>query len=243
MKLYKLSQGSTFENIKHFIYITNEYGVPSAEFVDAFIDQFGKVILIGNFTIEEYHCKILDELWEFVAEDCKSNNVEYNKNYGSLFYSVLSTKAVNKIKEGYEQSEWNTLKIEDKLKLLKDFIENFDKIYNENSITWKAEFEKMFINTSNQTEQSSESSEETPSEETTPSISVKNYELRESSYNRIGKYLNYNDKPLGKIISKTKIEVDESIFDIGKYIAQNNIDTDKIKFGTKIRFETLYKEI
>lgn len=128
MKLYKLNQGSTFENLKHFIYLTNEYGVPSDEFVDAFIEQFGKVILNGNFTIEEYHCKILDELWKDIVKDCINNNVEYKENYGSIFYTVLSKKALNKIKEGYEQSDWNQLNEKDRLELLKQFILDFENM-------------------------------------------------------------------------------------------------------------------
>ena len=127
MKLYKLNQGSTFENLKHFIYLTNEYGVPSAEFVDAFIEQFGKIILNGNFTLTQNQIKQLDELWDAIVKDCNSNNIEYKENYKSLFYIVLNTKALAKIKEDWEQSEWNQLTEQDKLELLKQFIIDFDK--------------------------------------------------------------------------------------------------------------------
>lgn len=127
MKLYKLSQGSTFENLKHFIYLTNEYGVPSDEFVDAFIEQFGKIILNGNFTLTQNQIKQLDELWEAIVKDCNSNNIEYKENYSNLFYIVLNTKALAKIKEDWEQSEWNQLTEQDKLDLLKQFIIDFDK--------------------------------------------------------------------------------------------------------------------
>lgn len=126
MKLYKLNQGSTFENLKHFIYLTNEYGVPSDEFVDAFIDQFGKIILNGNFTLTQNQIKQLDELWNDIVKDCTNNNIEYKENYGSIFYTVLSTKALAKIKEGWEQSEWNQLNEQDRLELLKQFIIDFD---------------------------------------------------------------------------------------------------------------------
>lgn len=127
MKLYKLNQGSTFENLKHFIYLTNEYGVPSDEFIDAFIEQFGKIILNGNFTITQNQCKQLDELWEAIVKDCIHNNVEYKENYSSLFYIALNTKAIAKIKEDWEQSEWDQLDEQDKLELLKQFIIDFDK--------------------------------------------------------------------------------------------------------------------
>lgn len=131
MKLYKLSQGSTFENLKHFIYITNEYGVPSAEFVDAFVDQFGKVILTGNFTDERIPLNLLDILWNEVVEDCKRNKVKYRENNSKLFYNVLFQKAVLKIKEGYEQSDWNKLEETKKLELLRQFIVNFEQYKDE----------------------------------------------------------------------------------------------------------------
>ena len=137
MKLYKLNQGSTFENLKHFIYLTNEYGVPSDEFVDAFIDQFGKIILNGNFTLTQNQIKQLDELWNDIVKDCINNNVEYKENYSSLFYTALSKKALNKIKEGYEQSEWNQLNEQDRLELLKQFIIDFDKHKDEFKETFK----------------------------------------------------------------------------------------------------------
>ena len=130
MKLYKLSQGSTFENLKHFIYITNEYGVPSSEFVDAFIDQFGKDILDKYFSknhLTDSMLKQLDVLWKNIVQECIINNTEYNENYGNLFYYTIGNKAVDKIKEGWEDSEWNQLTELDKLELLKQFIIDFDK--------------------------------------------------------------------------------------------------------------------
>lgn len=137
MKLYKLNQGSTFENLKHFIYLTNEYGVPSDEFVDDFIEQFGKVILNDNFTITQNQIKQLDELWEAIVKDCTNNNIEYKENYSNIFYTVLNKKALAKIKEGWEQSEWEQLTEQDKLELLKQLIVDFDKHKDEFKETFK----------------------------------------------------------------------------------------------------------
>ena len=137
MKLYKLNQGSTFENLKHFIYLTNEYGVPSDEFVDDFIEQFGKIVLNDNFTLTQNQIKQLDELWEAIVKDCTNNNIEYKENYSNIFYTVLSKKALNKIKEDWEQSEWEQLTEQDKLELLKQFIIDFDKHKDEFKETFK----------------------------------------------------------------------------------------------------------
>lgn len=127
MKFYKLSQGSTFENLKHFMYLTNEYGVPSAEFIDAFIEQFGDDILSGKFTFEEHEWKQLDELWKDIVDDCKSNNVEYNKNYGSLFYYVLGTIGVEVLVRALGEPFINARQ-NDKLTYIKWFIGEFDSI-------------------------------------------------------------------------------------------------------------------
>lgn len=127
MKLYRLNQGSTFENLKHFIYLTNEYGVPSAEFMDAFIDQFGDDILNGMFSFTDEQYDELDNLWEFIVEDCKQNGTESSLNYGSLFYRIVGTKAVEFIKKNCEEEDFDKEDNENKLKLLKGFIENIDK--------------------------------------------------------------------------------------------------------------------
>lgn len=155
MKMYKLHQGSPFENLKHFIYLTNEYGVPSSEFIDGFILNFGEDILnglfrfnikdleylkkwckklelsfdslYGNLNNAQIAKKELDELWEEIEEECKNNKVKYSVNHGYLFYEILETKAVDIIKDTTGIEKWNQLNKEDQLDLLKQFIIDFDK--------------------------------------------------------------------------------------------------------------------
>ena len=131
MKIYKLNQGSTFENLKHFIYLTNEYGVPSAEFVDDFIDQFGKIILNGNFTFSRYSFTELDDLWKEIEQDCKDNQTTCAYKYGSLFYYIIGSKAVSILKDTVGEQEWNSETEDNKLIYLKTFIEDFDKYITE----------------------------------------------------------------------------------------------------------------
>lgn len=140
MKLYKLNQGSTFDNLKHFMYITNEYGKPSSEFIDSFIENFGKTILINNFPISEKDknsnllanvYRTLDNLWKEIEQDCKDNQTMCTCNYGSLFYHVLESKAVGKLKEIVGEQEWNSETEDNKLLYLKAFIEDFDKYIEE----------------------------------------------------------------------------------------------------------------
>lgn len=151
MKIYKLNQGSTFENLKHFMYITNEYGKPSSEFIDSFIENFGKTILINNFTIGDNAkpsdlraaYKNLDNLWTEIEQDCKDNQTTCAYNYGSLFYYIIESKAVSILKETVGEQEWNSETEDNKLLYLKTFIEDFDESTAEK---YKAEFEKILNN-------------------------------------------------------------------------------------------------
>ncbi len=132
MKLYKLSQGNTLENLKHFIYITNEYGKPSSEFIDSFIDNFGKIILNGNFSFSNrYSFNELDDLWKEIEQDCKDNQTDCIYNYGSLFYYIIGNKAINILKTTIGEQEWNSETEANKLIYLKTFIEDFDKYVTE----------------------------------------------------------------------------------------------------------------
>lgn len=151
MKLYKLSQGSTIENLKHFMYITNEYGKPSSEFIDSFIENFGKTILNGSFPIGDNAepsdlraaYKNLDNLWKEIEQDCKDNQTTCEYNYGSLFYHIIGNKAVSILKDTVGEQEWNTETENNKLIYLKAFIEDFDKYITEE---YKTEFEKILNN-------------------------------------------------------------------------------------------------
>ena len=151
MKLYKLNQGSTFDNLKHFMYITNEYGKPSSEFIDSFIENFGKTILINNFPIGDNAkpsdlraaYKNLDNLWTEIEQDCKDNQTTCTYNYGSLFYYIIGSKAVSILKETVGEQEWNSETEDNKLLYLKTFIEDFDQYITEE---YKAEFEKILNN-------------------------------------------------------------------------------------------------
>lgn len=143
MKLYKISQGNTLENLKHFMYITNEYGRPSSEFIDSFIENFGRIILNGNFTFSRYSFTELDNLWKEIEQDCKDNQTTCAYNYGSLFYYIIGSKAVSILKDTVGEQEWNSETEDNKLLYLKTFIEDFDKYITEE---YQTEFDKI-INT------------------------------------------------------------------------------------------------
>lgn len=253
MKLYKLNQGSTFENLKHFIYLTNEYGVPSDEFVDDFIDQFGKIILNGNFTFSRYSFTELDDLWKEIEQDCKDNQTTCAYNYGSLFYYIIGSKAVSILKDTVGEQEWNSETEDNKLIYLKTFIEDFDKYITEE---YKTEFEKI-INDAEKDDNTVVVEKETvtpkkltqnASSATTQVPPIKHYSLideyREGSENSlIGVPLYIEEIKIGIIASNTEIKtVDDKTIDLGDYIYKNNVEPNKIK-AVFAWFNKIYKEI
>jgi hypothetical protein len=137
----KIQQGTTFENLKTFIWLTNEYGVPSSKYLDFFIFNFGQIILNGNFTFNKYDYEQLDELKDAVIEECESNTVEYTSNYGKLFYKIVGTKALDILKEELSEELWNSITNDEKLEELKRFITDFDKYIPEEIKVQKVYFD------------------------------------------------------------------------------------------------------
>lgn len=158
MKLYKISQGNTLENLKHFMYITNEYGKPSSEFIDSFIENFGRIILNGNFIFSRYSFTELDNLWKEIEQDCKDNQTTCAYNYGSLFYYIIGSKAVSILKDTVGEQEWNSETEDNKLLYLKTFIEDFDKYI---TVEYQTEFDKI-INTVEENDDTVVVEKETP---------------------------------------------------------------------------------
>lgn len=235
MKLYKLNQGSTFENLKHFMYITNEYGKPSSEFIDSFIENFGKTILINNFPISggekndkflENVYRSLDNLWTEIEQDCKDNQTTCAYNYGSLFYYIIESKAVSILKEAIGEQEWNTETEDKKLIYLKKFIEDFD---DNTAEKYKAEFDSFMKNLT-ATETKSERQSTEPEQQST----VKHYRLK-AEYNStkgddslINFKIDFNNGTVATIVSDTEININNSTVDIGEYIDKNNIDINSV---------------
>lgn len=121
----KLEQG--VDTLKSFIYLTNEYGVPSASYINDFIQNFGHDIVTGQFRYSK-----LDGFWETVKTDCEKNKVQYKEVYGSLFYELVP-KYLQVVTKGWSEEEKKDLisSESDRLDLLKDFISNFDKYISE----------------------------------------------------------------------------------------------------------------
>lgn len=121
----KIEQG--VDTLKSFIYLTNEYGVPSVSYIDDFISNFGHDIVTGQFRYSN-----MDGFWDTVKKDCEKNKVQYKEVYGSLFYELVP-KYLQVVTKGWSEEEKKDLisSEKDKLDLLKDFISNFDKYISE----------------------------------------------------------------------------------------------------------------
>lgn len=127
MKIAKLYQGTTLENLKSFIYLTNEYGKPSQNFIDSFMENFGSEILNTEFNFNAPSLKSLDQFWSYVKQDCEKNNIVHHSTCDdSIFYYVVGTEAVKDLEAEYKD-DWKSLNKDDKLDFLKDYIEHFDE--------------------------------------------------------------------------------------------------------------------
>lgn len=93
----KLNTGNLIQNLKYYIFITNEYGKPSEENVDSFIETFGTTIYNDNFNVAIGLKSILDNLWEDIKSDLEARGLGHlaNKNYGFDFYMQLAKDKVN----------------------------------------------------------------------------------------------------------------------------------------------------
>lgn len=127
MNTYKLYQGTTLENLKSFIYLTNEYGKPSQKYIDSFMENFGSEILNTEFNFNAASLKSLDQFWSYVKQDCEKNNIAYHSTCDdSIFYYVVGTEAVKDLEAEYKD-DWKSLNKDDKLDFLKDYIKHFDE--------------------------------------------------------------------------------------------------------------------
>jgi hypothetical protein len=132
MEVYSLmliKQGSTTNNLKHFIWLTNEYGVPSPGNVDLFIENFGEIILNGNF--ERVKFSEIDSFWNTLTTLQEGANTNFTNTYNSLFYRILVTEAIPKLQEELGKDIWNKLPEADRLKELKRIILEFNKYISE----------------------------------------------------------------------------------------------------------------
>lgn len=137
MKIYKIQQGSSIENLKCFIYLTNEYGVPSDEFIDGFLDNFYDSIINKQFYIRKHEDE-LESLWTEIKEECKENKVQYKENHGLLFYIIISEQATDIIKNKYGLTKPTALSsnsdIANYRNTFKEMLLDFDKLVDEDGI-------------------------------------------------------------------------------------------------------------
>lgn len=86
--IFSIPSGNAIDKLKWFIYLTNEFGAPSEENIDLFIENFGKIIINRNLKINSNVEKYLAELWKEVTSD---KNVRAIQSGGIDFYTKLST--------------------------------------------------------------------------------------------------------------------------------------------------------
>jgi hypothetical protein len=77
--------------------------------------------------------------------------------------------------------------------------------------------------------------------ETKVQETIKQYILHDKHINKIGAPVSYNNDAIGEIVSEKEIKVNGHTVNIGEYIYNNKLDTEKLTFGCYM-FNTLYKE-
>ncbi len=85
--IFSIPSGNAIDKLKWFIYLTNEFGAPSEDNIELFIENFGKIIMNGNIKINSNVEKHLTELWSEITSD---KNVETVQSGGIDFYTKLS---------------------------------------------------------------------------------------------------------------------------------------------------------
>lgn len=146
MNIYKLFQGTTFENLKSFIYLTNEYGKPSQKYIDSFMENFGEEILGNKFKFTAQSLKEMNYFWQDLQQECTNNKISFTCNHGSLFYYVIGTKVVEVLKDTFGEESWNSMKSKDRLFYLKVIIESFDTYLTDE---YKTDFNNFMTKVSN----------------------------------------------------------------------------------------------
>lgn len=106
--ILNITAPTTIDKIKWNMFLTNEYGKPSMEWLDNFIDNFSGSLINGNFIITENHKEAFDKLWSAIEEDLNERNLTNlaHNNYGWYFYRQLSTDCNNKIKSKEELKDY-----------------------------------------------------------------------------------------------------------------------------------------
>ena len=213
MENINISQGDCLETLKHFIYLTNEYGLNSEKYLDSFINLFGTMLANGEFKIGY---RALNKFWEQVIEDCKQHNTKYNKNMGSLFYYILQVDAMEYIKEHIDTISTNkSLSILEKaLILLKEYIEKEVKTLSNDKIQ---EYQKKLNRL----------------------LRIKNYTLINKEM--LNKSIQYNGKEIAIICTDTQVKANGCTYDIGEYIETKDLNLENITIDN-MEFNSVYEE-
>jgi len=95
----KLQSSDTLNNLKYYILLTNEYGLPSKSNINFFILNFGAVVNNGNFSryAQEYYREEFDTWWQDVLTDLKERDMENAARFrgGYSFFKQLAQDSRN----------------------------------------------------------------------------------------------------------------------------------------------------
>ena len=123
-KNFKICTGSfLIDDLLMYIYITNEYDVPSEKNIDLFINTFCDYLIEGKFIVPNREC--MDNIWMDVYKDTVRRGIDTKAfNFGWYFYKQLSIDAKKQTKNNYTTLELYK-------DYLRSYIQNFDYVFLE----------------------------------------------------------------------------------------------------------------
>lgn len=123
-KNFKICTGSfLIDDLLMYIYITNEYDVPSEKNIDLFINTFCDYLIEGKFIVPNREC--MDNIWIDVYKDTVRRGIDTKAfNFGWYFYKQLSIDAKKQTKNNYTTLELYK-------DYLRSYIQNFDYVFLE----------------------------------------------------------------------------------------------------------------
>lgn len=222
----KLTTGDTITNLKYYMFITNEYGKPSKNSIDLFIESFGTIILNGNFS--RYMTEIievqLNHWWSEITLDLEERELKSLAKYNGGF-------------DWFKHIAREGKKLRSKLEL-EEYI---------GSETCDIDFERCLADKNIDTQEETEIIASEIKDDTTYELSsteTSNITLYKLIQNTPYKQLNIKGNMFCDIISDTEIKLlDDRVMNIGEYIYENNIlDLNSIRMGIR-PFYKIFEEI
>lgn len=114
--MQRIDTGDTIHSLKMYMYVTNEYGKPSARWIDLFVDSFRFKILNGEFPKYNIRKSEFDSWWVEIKQDLADRNMsslasftggyDWFKAVGTAVYALGTADKANYRKDRQAFINW-----------------------------------------------------------------------------------------------------------------------------------------